>query len=160
MGDAATLARVAQATFEETFTGLLAAEDVAAHCANKLSEAAHLAWLAEEEARLWLAESDDAIGYAGLATPDLPTPTDRYDIELKRIYVVRRLHSGGAGALLLNAALEEAAGMGKKRVLLGVYARNTRALAFYAKHRFKPICTRQFKVGANLYDDLVLARLL
>jgi ribosomal protein S18 acetylase RimI-like enzyme len=56
----------------------------------------------------------------------------------------------------MKQALEAASG--HRRLLLGVYAGNERALAFYRKQGFSDLGTRQFNVGGKLYDDLVLAR--
>jgi diamine N-acetyltransferase len=158
--DAGALALVAQATFVETFGGVLAPADVAAHCVRKLGVPAHQAWLAEPEARLWLALLGGfPVGYAGLAKPDLPSiETFATDTELRRIYVLKGQHGDGTGAALMQEALAEAQAMGKRRVVLGVYLQNARAIAFYGKQGFTPIGTRKFQVGGGFYDDLVLAR--
>jgi ribosomal protein S18 acetylase RimI-like enzyme len=160
--DAAMLALVAQATFLETFAGMLPGEAVFAHCRDKLSEAAHARWLAEPDARLWLAQAqpgDAPIGYAGLAAPDLPLPDPAPgDIELKRIYVLSRFHGGGVGPALMQAAVAEAKAMGRRRLLLGVYDQNARAIAYYRKAGFSEIGARKFQVGATLCNDLVMAK--
>lgn len=80
------------------------------------------------------------------------------DVELKRIYLLSRFHGTGLGAALMAAAVAEARTRGAPRLLLGVYANNARAIAFYRKQGFVPIGTRQYAVGAELYDDIVLAR--
>ncbi len=56
--------------------------------------------------------------------------------------------------------MEEARARGAPRLLLGVYAGNDRAIAFYGRQGFKPVGERSFLVGANRYHDLVLARRL
>jgi ribosomal protein S18 acetylase RimI-like enzyme len=161
--DAARLALIAQAAFLEAFAGQLDGADILEHCRRKNSEAYYRAWLAEPRAALWLAEVAPGaapIGFAGLATPDLPLDTGAEDIELKRIYVLHRFHGGGAGQGLMSAALDHARDSGVARVLIGVKADNHRAIAFYKKNGFEIIGTRRFQVGANLYDDVVLARAL
>jgi len=157
--DAPALALVAQATMLEAFAGVIDGADLVANALNDRNAAAFGHWLAEPEARLWLAELRGApIGYAGLSAPDLPVPSTSDDIELKRIYALSRFHGGGLAAQMMETALVEALAMGKSRVLLGVKADNTRAIAFYAKHGFAHIGTRRFLVGATYYDDVVLAR--
>jgi hypothetical protein len=42
-------------------------------------------------------------------------------------------------------------------VLLGVHGENTAAHAFYARQGYTRAGVRKFQVGANVYDDLVLA---
>ncbi|HRE35136.1 MAG TPA: GNAT family N-acetyltransferase, partial [Sphingopyxis terrae] len=71
-------------------------------------------------------------------------------------YSLSRFHGSGLGAALMRCALHAAAG--HRRLLLGVYARNERALAFYRKQGFVDVGTRQFNVGGKFYDDRVLAR--
>ena len=96
-----------------------------------------------------------AIGFALVGTPDLAA-AEEGDIELKRIYSLSRFHGSGLGAALMREAV--AAARDHRRLLLGVYARNERALAFYRKQGFADIGTRRFDVGGKFYDDLVLAR--
>lgn len=57
--------------------------------------------------------------------------------------------AGGARAWLAEAA---------PRLLLGVFAGNARARAFYGRHGFRPVGERRFAVGDRAYDDVVLAR--
>ena len=54
-------------------------------------------------------------------------------------------------------ALVDARAMGRRRVLLGVYARNDRARAFYEKQGFAKVGERQYRVGASLCDDVIYA---
>ena len=160
-GDAPRLALAAQASFLETFAGLLEGADIVAHCEGELGIAAHERWLADPHACLWLAEAEEGgapVGYALLARPVLPIALDEGDLELKRIYLLSRFHGGGTGRALMDAAVEEARRRGAGRLLLGVYKGNKRAIAFYGKHQFIQIGERQFQVGDTRYDDVVLAR--
>jgi ribosomal protein S18 acetylase RimI-like enzyme len=162
--DAAALALVGGATFLETFAGIIDGRDILDHCAKKHSVAVYEAFLSAPAAALWLAETVEGsapVGYAVLDTPQLPladVQTD--DLELKRIYVLSRFHGTGVGAQLMTDALEEAKRRNSRRVLLGVYAQNHRALGFYAKHGFVRVGQRQFQVGAHTYFDHILARAL
>lgn len=155
--DAAALALIGAATFLETFAGILDGDAIVGHCAAQHSEAAYRAHLAAG-AHAWIAEARPGgapIGFALVGKPDLAA-AEEGDIELKRIYSLSRFHGTGLGAALMAQALEAASGC--RRLLLGVYARNERALAFYRKQGFADLGTRQFNVGGKLYDDFVLAR--
>lgn len=155
--DASALALIGAATFLETFAGILDGDAIVGHCAAQHSEAAYRTLLAGG-ARAWLAEAQPGgapVGFALVGKPDLAAALDG-DIELKRIYSLSRFHGSGLGAALMKQALEAARGY--RRLLLGVYARNERALAFYRKQGFADLGTRRFNVGGKLYDDLVLAR--
>lgn len=155
--DASGLALIGAATFLETFAGILDGDAIVGHCAAQHNEAAYRAYLADG-GRAWLAEvhpGGEPVGFALVGKPDLAAALDG-DIELKRIYSLSRFHGSGLGAALMTCALEAANGY--RRLLLGVYAGNRRALAFYRKQGFADLGTRQFDVGGKLYDDLVLAR--
>ncbi|WP_447750959.1 N-acetyltransferase family protein [Sphingopyxis fribergensis] len=155
--DASALALIGAATFLETFAGILDGTAIVGHCAAQHTEAAYSAYL-RNGGRAWLAEAQPGrapIGFALVGKPDLAAALDG-DIELKRIYSLSRFHGSGLGAALMKQALEAA--IGHRRLLLGVYAGNERALAFYRKQGFTDLGTRQFDVGGKLHDDLVLSR--
>ena len=157
--DADSLALIGAATFLETFAGILDGSAIVAHCARVHSPEAYRALLGDG-AKAWLATvtpGDAPVGFALVAKPDLPGAIDG-DVELKRIYTLSRLHGTGVGAALMDAVF--AATGDAKRMLLGVYTGNARAIAFYGKHGFQKIADRQFNVGGKLYDDTVLARSL
>lgn len=157
--DAPALALVGAATFLESFAGILQADAIIAHCAGHHRTEAYAALL-DGGARAWLVEAATGgapLGYALVARPDLAL-AQAGDLELKRIYSLSRFHGSGMGAALMDQAIQAAAG--HVRLLLGVYQGNARALAFYEKQGFARIGTRQFQVGAHLYDDYVLARAL
>lgn len=155
--DADALGLIGAATFLETFAGVLDGRAIMAHCARVHTAPAYAACLADG-GRAWLAEAVPGlapVGFALAARPDLPGAQPG-DWELKRIYTLSRLHGTGLGAELMAQVVAAAAGY--RRLLLGVYARNTRAIAFYARQGFAQIGTRRFDVGGTLYDDVVLAR--
>jgi ribosomal protein S18 acetylase RimI-like enzyme len=159
--DAAALALVGQATFLESYADVLPGADILAHAEQEHGRERYAGWLGKPGHRLWLAEMAEGaapVGYAMLSPPDLPVPTDRYDLELKRIYLLHRFHGTGVGARLMTAAVEAARAQGARRLLLGVYGDNHKAMSFYGRQGFTRAGERKFQVGANLYDDLVLAR--
>lgn len=161
--DAAALSLVGQATFLETYAGALPVSDILAHCQGEHGAAHYAAWLGRPGYRMWIAEMADGaapIGYAVVSPPDLPVPTGPHDLELKRIYLLHRFHGSGVGARLMAAALEGARAAGASRLLLGVYGGNVRAMDFYERQGFTRAGVRKFRVGANEYDDLVLAKAL
>ena len=162
-GDETALALVGQATFLETYAGVLPSSDILSHCKSQHSEQLYADWLAKPGYRLWAAEMDEGgavVGYAALTPPDLPVATGERDVELKRIYVLNRFHGTGLGAKLMTTAIDSASSDGFTRMLLGVFGGNSRAIAFYARQGFAEAGVRKFRVGANEYDDLVLARSL
>lgn len=159
-GDEDALALVGQATFLETFAGVLPGSDIVAHCRGQHAPSVYRSWL-DSGARVWLAEADPSgapIGYLVLAPASLPieNPTDR-DLEVKRIYLLQQFHGTGIGKRLMIAAEQHAREIGATRLLLGVYSRNDRAVAFYERLGFRRVGTRLFRVGEHDYDDFVLS---
>ena len=159
--DAEALALVSRATFLESYADVLPAADILAHCEVQNRPELYRDWLSTPGWRAWLAERADTrapLGFALSGPPDLPLPTGPGDVELKRIYLLHRFQGVGGGAALLAAAEAAARADGFDRLLLGVYSKNAQALGFYARQGFTQAGVRTFRVGANDYDDLVLAK--
>ncbi|HET8611630.1 MAG TPA: GNAT family N-acetyltransferase [Sphingomonas sp.] len=157
--DAERLALIGSAIFLETFAGILDGAAIVAHCGTAHDAATYRASL-RDGAAAWLGETAEGrspIGYA-LAAPAALPGAQAGDLELKRIYLLSRFHGGGLGAELMRRAVGWAMRRGARRLLLGVYAGNARAIAFYRKQGFEPIADRRFRVGDRDYDDVVLAR--
>ena len=159
-GDDQALALIGKATFLEAFAGVLSGEDILLHCATKHAPDIYKTWLADPRARTWLAEIEPGnapVGYLVVAPADLPLPDlSRDDVEVKRIYVLHRFQGSGVGMRLMKEAVTFAARAGSRRLLLGVYKKNDRAIAFYERFGFTRVGTRRFRVGHNDYDDLIL----
>ncbi|MDP8917205.1 MAG: GNAT family N-acetyltransferase [Pseudomonadota bacterium] len=134
------------------------------HCAGPHSAETYARWLADGASRVWIAEAARGrapVGYAVLSGPDVPiADPSPDDAEIKRIYLLSRFHGGGLGSKMMQLALDEARAMRRRRVLLGVYAGNTRAIGFYERHGFVRAGERRFRVGRREYDDAVMARVL
>ncbi len=162
--DAEALAVIGSATFLESFAGVLEGTSILLHCQKQHSAEIYRTYLSKTDTQAWLAivqPGDAPVGYLMLTRPDLPlADITEQDIELKRIYLFTRFQRSGAGRLLLNRSLDAARHAGKTRVLLGVFAGNDRALAFYRKNGFKELGKRTFQIGTSIYDDLILGRAL
>ena len=101
------------------------------------------------------------VGYSLLTPPDLPLDDlSPDDLELKRIYLFSRFQGSGVGQQLMDVAVSAAREGGARRLLLGVYARNFRALRFYERNGFRQVGVRTFTVGSLVCDDFVLGRSL
>ncbi len=162
-GDEDALALVGQATFLETFAGVLDGSAIIAHCGVAHSAEQYKLWLNDPEAAVWLAEvapGNTPVGYLVVARPQLPMADESRDLELKRIYLLGRFQGGGAGKRLLQQAVEHATQAGAARLLLGVYAGNASAQGFYRRQGFQNLTERQFIVGGKAYSDNVMSLVL
>ncbi|WP_343046923.1 GNAT family N-acetyltransferase [Sphingomonas chungangi] len=158
--DAERLALIGGATFLETFAGLLEGDAIVAHCAAEHGAETYRALLGHPDSAAWVAEARTGgapLGYALVASPKL-VQAEPGDIELKRIYSFSRTHGTGLGAALMGRSTAHAEAMGAKRLLLGVFVGNVRALAFYRRHGFEKIGERRFRVGSQDCEDVVLAK--
>lgn len=158
-GDEAALALIGQATFLETFAGILGGQDIVAHCAQAHAVERYRAWLDDPEYALWLvacSPGDAPVGYMVVAPPQLPLADTTGDLELKRIYLLGRFRGGGLGRQLLATAEAHARDAGARRLLLGVYAGNQPAIAFYRRMGFDNVGTRRFRIGDTDYDDAIM----
>ena len=157
--DVARLSLVGRATFLETYAETVDGDDVVEYCERGHSPEAYAALLREPGARAWLAETAPGgapVGYVLLTHPDLPGALDG-DLEVRRVYVLQPFHGQRLGAELMQRAIDAARAAGAARVLLGVYAVNERALAFYERLGFERIGRRDFHIGTRAYDDYVVA---
>lgn len=159
--DEEALSAVGKASFLEAFAGILDGGDIIAHCERQHAASVYRDWLADGDMRIWLAEAMPGrapIGYLVLAPAKLPVADPHADdLEIKRIYLLHRFHGQRVGKCLMDAAVAEARTRGAGRVLLGVYAGNDDALAFYQRCGFHRIGQRTFRVGDTDYDDIILA---
>jgi ribosomal protein S18 acetylase RimI-like enzyme len=169
-GDETRLSAVAQATFLESYAGVIDGGDILLQGVRVHAAEQYGRLLRDAGVDLFLAEMAPGgapVGFAMLSPPDLPVAVGPGDLELKRIYVLHRFHGEGLGPRLMaavleraGARLERAGARGAKRLLLGAYGENHRAIAFYRRHGFEQVGTRLFRVGENDYDDVVLAKVM
>jgi diamine N-acetyltransferase len=158
-GDEDSLSLVGQATFLETFAGILSGKDIVTHCAKAHAIEVYRTWLHDPNYALWLVECNPGtapVGYMVVAQPHLPLPDTTGDLELKRIYLLGKFQGGGLGKRLVSAAVTHSNAAGAKRLLLGVYAHNEPAICFYERLGFSKLGTRKFHIGDNDYDDDIM----
>jgi GNAT superfamily N-acetyltransferase len=101
------------------------------------------------------------VGYAKLCTAsEVPGISGRNTIEIERIYADRHVIGFGVGAALMRACLNLAEQLHCDTIWLGVWERNDRAILFYERWEFKTVGARQFALGSDLQNDLLMARQL
>ncbi|MCF6328701.1 MAG: GNAT family N-acetyltransferase [Henriciella sp.] len=161
-GDEYALGAIGAATFMESFPEIIDGKAIIAHSRNQHTPEIYRTYLTGDDPRYacWIAEytaTGAPVGYAVNCPPNLPVEVHPGDVELKRIYVFSRFHGSGAGKQLNALASAHARALNAPRLLLGTYENNHRAVAFYKREGFTQIGTRQFQVGDELYDDIIMA---
>jgi ribosomal protein S18 acetylase RimI-like enzyme len=158
--DAALLSLVANAAFLDTYATSLDGGDLLAHCLKNNSVETFDRWLRDDASVVTVAEVDPGaapLGYAVLTAPHFPIDMQPGDMELRRIYTLRQAYGSGIGPGLLDRARIDAAALGARRMLLGVWEHNHRARAFYERQGFRVIGSREFVVGSEVHVDPVYA---
>lgn len=163
--DAATLAEFGARTFVETFAADNSPDDLAAYLAQSFGEAIQRAELSSATITAFVAEVDGVIaGYAMLrqdgAESGLPPglSSAAAPVELQRLYVSRELKGRGLAQLLMAQVEAEARRRGGRTLWLGVWERNSRAIAFYRKSGFIDVGTHVFQLGSDPQTDRLMSK--
>lgn len=160
--DAAVVADLARRTFYDTFAATNDATDMALHLSQAYGVDQQTRELADRDiTTLLVEEGGTAIAYAQLRTDHIPECVTEPDpIELWRFYVDHSWHGRGAAQLLMDRVKDEARLRGAKTLWLGVWERNDRARAFYAKCGFTDAGEHIFLFGTDPQTDRVMVTTL
>ena len=160
LGDEHAISLLGAATFLETFAGMICGKAIIQHCAHEHSVHAYQTAISQPEERVWLATLDPGeapIGYLHLCKPDLPIQICDNDLEIKRIYILKKVQGLGVGRCLMKLAIDHARTGRAQHIFLGVYDANTAAMAFYEHLGFSRVGERIFQVGDQRYHDWIYA---
>jgi diamine N-acetyltransferase len=150
-GDAAALAAFGARTFEETFGSANRPEDMAAFLTRTYGEEIQRREIENAEVVTLLGEVDAVL--AAFAQLKLGSA-----IEIARFYVDRPFQGTGVAQALMREVLETSRARGAESIWLGVWERNERAIAFYAKCGFRDTGSHPFLLGGDLQTDRVMVR--
>lgn len=156
--DAAVLADLAKRTFYDTFAATNDPDDMALYLADAYGIEQQTRELRDPGITTLLVEQDGAaIAYAQVRNDHVPDcVTDAGAIELWRFYLDRPWHGRGIAAPLMERVKTVARQRGAKALWLGVWERNDRARAFYAKCGFVDVGEHIFLFGTDPQTDRVM----
>jgi ribosomal protein S18 acetylase RimI-like enzyme len=157
VADASALAEFAARTFADTFAADNWPDDMHAHITPFYGVRQQTEELADPNVITLLASPQGVlVAYAQVRRGSPPDcVTQEQPIELHRFYVDRPAHGSGVASALMVAVHEAARELGGQHLWLGVWERNQRAIAFYAKMGFLPIGSHDFYVGPDRQTDRV-----
>jgi len=156
--DAAPLARVAEKIFRDTFGPDNRDEDIEAYVAQAYGEEPQRRELEDPNGVTLLVEDDGAlIAFAQLR---LTSGSPHGEVEIARFYVDHSQHGRGVAQALMAVVVETAHALGATKLWLGVWERNARAIAFYAKCGFVDTGSHPFLLGNDLQTDRIMVRTL
>jgi GNAT superfamily N-acetyltransferase len=149
--DAAALAELGARTFVDTFGAQNRAADLEAFVAKSYGVAQQTREI-EEGVTLVVEEDGTLIAFAQLHRLESPFG----DVELGRFYVDRTHHGRGIAQSLMEAVVAAARILGSRKLWLGVWEHNPRAIRFYEKCGFVDEGTQPFRVGSDVQTDRVM----
>lgn len=157
VSDASRLAELAARTFAETFGAHNSADDLEAHLKSAYGAAQQADELADPDVRTLLVYgNDELVGFAQMRRKAFPTCViAEKPVELHRFYLARSAQGTGAAKPLMLKAREAALELGGRHLWLGVWERNSRAIAFYLKSGFVNVGSHNFVVGSDTQTDWV-----
>jgi diamine N-acetyltransferase len=158
--DAATLDRIFNTSFCDTFAHLYRSEDLEAFLSSfgvddweaQLRDSSYAFRIGEVEG--------DPVGYVKLGPLKLPVDTDRPAILLDQLYILKEHHGVGIAHVLMDWAIEEARRRGAKEMYLTVYVDNHRARRFYDRYGFEAVGRYDFMVGTQADEDIIMRKRL
>ncbi len=145
--DAAALAELGERTFRETFEAHNRPEDMDVYVGQTYAEKLQIREIEDPSLATWVVEEDGTLTAFAQLRLNLP------DVELARFYVDRRMHGKGIAQSLMTVVVDTARTAGARRLWLGVWEHNARAIAFYAKCGFRDCGSHPFVVGNDLQTD-------
>jgi ribosomal protein S18 acetylase RimI-like enzyme len=158
--DAATLDRIFDTVFCDTFAHLYRAEDLNAFLSSfgvadwegQLGDPAFAVRIAEVEGK--------PVGYLKLGPLKLPVEANGPALLLDQLYVLKEHHGAGIAKELMDWALGETARRGATQLFLTVYIDNHRAKRFYDRYGFEAVGRYAFMVGSHADEDIIMRKLL
>ena len=160
--DAAVVADLARRTFYDTFAPTNNATDMALHLQSAYGVDQQTRELTDRDITTLLVEVEgEAIAYAQVRGDHVPDCVRGADpVELWRFYVDRGWHGRGIAQALMDRVKVVARERGAKTLWLGVWERNDRARAFYAKCGFTDAGEHIFLFGTDPQTDRVMVTAL
>jgi ribosomal protein S18 acetylase RimI-like enzyme len=158
--DAGELGKFAARIFDDTFGQSAPAAEVAQFLAAHYGPRQQRAEIEHPGTRTRLVVDGAAIVafYQLRLSPAEEDGRPGADVEISRFYVASEWHGRGVATPLMDAALADAFAAGARRVWLGVWEENARAIAFYRRCGFEEIGEQLFQLGSVAQRDLVMAR--
>ena len=147
--DAAALAELGARTFIDAFGAQNRPEDIEAYVKATYGVQQQLR---EIDDTLVVEEDGALIAFAQLHRSDSP----HGDVELGRFYVDRNLHGRGIAQALMDAVLAAARHLGARKLWLGVWEHNPRAIRFYEKCGFVDEGSHPFQIGSDIQTDRIM----
>jgi diamine N-acetyltransferase len=156
------LQEISYETFNETFKHQNSLENMNAY----LKKAFNLKQLEKELSNIssqffFVYFNNEVAGYVKVNTNDAQSEEmGDESLEIERIYIKNKFQKQGLGKYLINKAIEIAVERNKKKIWLGVWEKNEKAIGFYRKIGFVQTGVHPFYMGNEEQTDFIMTKLL
>lgn len=158
--DAATLDRIFDTSFCNTFGHLYRPEDLEAF-RSSFGVRDWEAQLSDPTFAFRIVEVDgQPVGYVKLGPLKVPIEPAGPALLLDQLYVLGEHHGTGIAQTLMDWAIDEARRRGAAELYLTVYIDNHRARRFYDRYGFEAVGRYDFMVGAQADEDIIMRKRL
>ena len=160
--DVELLQKISIETFNDTFKDQNSPENMESY----LAKAYNLNQLETElnntsSEFYFIFEKDKIAGYLKLNVDEAQSEQRDHDyLEVERIYIRKDFQSKGLGQQLIEKAIKTASNLNKKKIWLGVWEMNTKAIDFYQRIGFFQTGTHSFYMGEDEQTDLIMTKVL
>ncbi|MBU8772646.1 GNAT family N-acetyltransferase [Cytobacillus oceanisediminis] len=160
--DLSRLQEISYETFNETFKEQNSPENMEAYLEKAFNRKQLKTELSQRSSQFYFVEIDgETAGYLKVNTDEAQTEEMGDEaLEIERIYIRSPFQKQGLGKYLFNKALEVAMEQNKKRIWLGVWEKNEKAIAFYKKMGFVQTGAHSFYMGDEEQTDFIMAKIL
>ena len=160
LADAATLDRIFNTSFCDTFAHLYSEADLNAFLSS-FGIADWEAQLSDPAFSCRIAEDDgEPAGYIKLGPLKLPVEADGPALLLDQLYVLKDHHGAGIAQALMDWGFKEARRRGAVQIFLTVFIDNHRARRFYDRYGFEDVGRYDFMVGNHADEDIIMRKRL
>lgn len=156
------LQEISRTTFDETFGSQNEPSDMETYLDRSFSKEQLSQELNHPGTFFYCAKwKGEWVGYLKINTDQAQTEPEGPDsLEIERIYVKGIFQGKGLGKQLFDFAMNQAQAFSKKKVWLGVWEHNLKAINFYTKNGFVVFGSHDFQLGNDLQTDLLMHRTL
>ena len=158
--DLKTLQELSRRTFYEAFSWGTSPDDMQAYLNTAFTDERLGAELQDPDSHFYFARvQGEPVGYLKLnfgkaQTEDL----EGYGLEIERIYILQEFQGRKIGQQLIARAIGIAKELKMQHVWLGVWEKNTGAIALYQRQGFVQVGSHAFIMGKEQQTDLILKR--
>jgi diamine N-acetyltransferase len=160
--DAELIADISRQTFYETFASHNTQENMDIFMTKQFSKQQLIKEVGSAGNIFLLAyDGNEVAGYVRLKeTTPKQDLNEMASIEICRLYAMTKKIGKGIGSFLMQQSLDLAKKMNKKKIWLGVWEKNYRAIDFYKKWGFEIFSEQDFILGNDIQKDWLMQKYL